>query len=242
MKDHSQVRPRPLCRLTELNKAFVAGEQQWTCGHTEWNSQTATYVWEIWDLDDAFKELHFSGSVEELREAAGGHNSVTDRSNKRYKNVFLPSSSDNLPRKEVTEALSMSQKNIWSNAYNPDDMVELRFDLTQLGLIEWKQICTTLTAVEFEHQPDWEVVEEAAVQYEGYQRRQSALSSWSVGFGPIGVQLTQNWWEKTSTSNQREVWCVYPKPDMSYVQSQLQRPAATNKYYSTKRGLIRRWK
>lgn len=46
--------------------------------------------------------------------------------------------------------------------------------------------------MEFEHQADREVVEEAAVQYEGYQRSQSALSSWSRGFGPVGIQLTQN--------------------------------------------------
>lgn len=48
------------------------------------------------------------------------------------------------------------------------------------------------TAVEFEHQQDREVVEEAAVQYEGDQRSQSALSGWSRGFGPISIQLTQN--------------------------------------------------
>lgn len=49
-----------------------------------------------------------------------------------------------------------------------------------------------LTAVEFEHREDREVVEEAAVQYERYQRSQSALSSWSCRFGAIGIQLTQN--------------------------------------------------
>lgn len=37
---------------------------------TDGKYQPVTYVWEIWDLDDTFKELHFSGSVEELREAA----------------------------------------------------------------------------------------------------------------------------------------------------------------------------
>lgn len=34
--------------------------------HVETFLKSCTYIWEIWDLDDAFKELHFSGSVEEL--------------------------------------------------------------------------------------------------------------------------------------------------------------------------------
>lgn len=28
-----------------------------------------TYIWEIWDLDESFKELHFSGFAKELCEA-----------------------------------------------------------------------------------------------------------------------------------------------------------------------------
>lgn len=87
----------------------------------------------------------------------------------------------------------MSQKNIWSNPYKSEEVMDLRLDLTQWGLVELnKKQPDSRTAVEFEHQQDREVVEKAAVQYEGYQRSQSALSSWSRGFGPIGIQLTQN--------------------------------------------------
>lgn len=48
----------------------------------------------------------------------------------------------------------------------------------------------SLTAVELEHQQDREVVEKGAVQYEGYQRSQSALSRWRRRFGPVGIHLT----------------------------------------------------
>lgn len=41
-----------------------------------------TYIWEIWNLDDTFKELFFSGSVEELREAVEEGTAVTSRSHK----------------------------------------------------------------------------------------------------------------------------------------------------------------
>lgn len=34
-----------------------------------------TYIWEIWDLDESFKELHFSGFVKELCEATEKNNS-----------------------------------------------------------------------------------------------------------------------------------------------------------------------
>lgn len=86
----------------------------------------------------------------------------------------------------------MSEKNIWSDAYKREDMMDLRFDLTQLRLDKKEDIPASLTAVQFEHGQDREVVEEAAVQYEGYQRSQSALSSWSCGFGAVGIQLTEN--------------------------------------------------
>lgn len=35
-----------------------------------------TYIWEIWDLDESFKELHFSGFVKELCEATEKNNSL----------------------------------------------------------------------------------------------------------------------------------------------------------------------
>lgn len=37
-----------------------------------WTSvqKCVTYIWQIWDLDEPLKELHFSGSVEKLCEAA----------------------------------------------------------------------------------------------------------------------------------------------------------------------------
>lgn len=37
-----------------------------------------TYIWEIWDLDESFKELHFSGFVKELCEATEKNKSVSD--------------------------------------------------------------------------------------------------------------------------------------------------------------------
>ena len=74
------------------------------------------YIWEIWDLDDTFEELHFSGSVEELSEAAEENKTVTDRTYERYKSVLLQSNTDNLPCEQISEALSMSQKNIWSDS------------------------------------------------------------------------------------------------------------------------------
>lgn len=70
-----------------------------TCGNIFGNSQPVTYIWEIWDLDDTFKELHFSGSVEELCEAAEENTVVTDRTHTRYKNESLPNNTDNLPGK-----------------------------------------------------------------------------------------------------------------------------------------------
>lgn len=58
--------------------------------------EPVTYVGEIWDLDDTFEELHFSGSVEELCEAAEQNTAVTDRTHKRYESVFLPDNTDSI--------------------------------------------------------------------------------------------------------------------------------------------------
>lgn len=59
-------------------------------------SQPVTYIREIWDLDDTFKELNFSGSVEELCEAAEENTAVTDRTHERYTSVFLSNNTDNI--------------------------------------------------------------------------------------------------------------------------------------------------
>ncbi len=171
------------------------GKQHKTHEYT-WNHlwEVVSYIWQIWDLDMTFKELHLSGSVEELREAAEENSADVGGTHKRYKSVFLSSMSNNLPCKKIPKPLSMSQKNIWSNAYKPEHMMGSRLDLTRQcsSHICRNHICTGLTAVKFEQQEDREVVEEAAVQYEGDQRRQSALSGWSCRFGTVGVQLTQN--------------------------------------------------
>lgn len=42
------------------------------------NLQHGTHIREIWDLDDSFKELDFSGSVEELWEAAEENTALKD--------------------------------------------------------------------------------------------------------------------------------------------------------------------
>lgn len=34
-------------------------------------TEPVTDIWELWDQDDTFEELHLSGSLEELLEAAG---------------------------------------------------------------------------------------------------------------------------------------------------------------------------
>lgn len=49
----------------------------------KYSERGVTYIWEIWDLDDRFKELHFSGSVEELREAAKENTAGIDKTHKR---------------------------------------------------------------------------------------------------------------------------------------------------------------
>lgn len=46
--------------------------------------------------------------------------------------------------------------------------------------------------MKLEHQPDGEVIKEAAVQDEGDEGSQSALSGRGGGFGSVGVQLTQD--------------------------------------------------
>lgn len=34
-------------------------------------TEPVTDIWELWDQDDTFEELHLSGSLEELLEATG---------------------------------------------------------------------------------------------------------------------------------------------------------------------------
>lgn len=46
-----------------------------------------TYIWEIWDLDERLKELHFSGFVEELCEATEENLRVHFRA---YFHVYSP--------------------------------------------------------------------------------------------------------------------------------------------------------
>lgn len=63
--------------------------------------------------------------------------------------------------------------------------------------------------MQFEHQQDSEVVEEAAVQYQRNQRSQSALSSWSIRFGAVGIKLTQNFEQEKHVIKKisEQFWC-----------------------------------
>ena len=53
-------------------------------------------------------------------------------------------------------------------------------------------VCVSLTAVQFEHQFDGEVIEEAAVQDERDEGRQAALPSGGAGLGPVSIQLAEH--------------------------------------------------
>lgn len=64
----------------------------------------------------------------------------------------------------------------------------------------------SLTTVKLEQQPDREVVEEAAVQYERYQRCQSALSSGCSRFGSVGVKLAQNFIQEKHSKKNTETY------------------------------------
>lgn len=92
----------------------------------------------------------------------------------------------------------MSEENIWSDAC--ESRCRDGLDTVQSGPTRSSDV--RLTAVEFEEQSDREVVEEAAVWDEGDERSQSALSSWRRGFGPVGIQLTQNF-------KRQQVWIYF---------------------------------
>lgn len=75
-----------------------------------------TNIGELWDQDDTFEELHLSGSLEELPEATG-EKAAENHRNHEWSKVFSVYDTSDLPHEEVTEALPVSQKNIWCNAY-----------------------------------------------------------------------------------------------------------------------------
>lgn len=81
----------------------------------------------------------------------------------------------------------MSQENIRSNACRRDDGGEVREET--LGLEETRLL---LTAVKLKHQQDGKVVEEGAVQDEGDERGQPAVSRRRRRLDPVGVHLAQN--------------------------------------------------
>lgn len=58
-----------------------------------------TYIWELWDLDDTFKEFHFSGTLKELPETAEDRQLTLNDSIRRRKGVLPPDKSDDLPHK-----------------------------------------------------------------------------------------------------------------------------------------------
>lgn len=164
---------------------------------TNWKDfrRPVTYIWEIWDLDDTFKEFHFSGTLKELPETAEDRQLTLNDSIGEVKVCYClirvmtypinrSRNRSRCPRR-TSGAIPTNQRKWWI------------YDLiwhseVWSSKIKNNQIPKSRTAVELEHQQDREVVEKAAVQDEGYQRSQSALSSWSRGFGPIGIQLTQN--------------------------------------------------
>lgn len=111
--------------------------------------------------------------------------------------VLAKYQSNGLPHEEIAEPLSVSQENIWSNTYEPQEAMGPRLDFNTVTFdrIYLKKIyiyLSPLTAVKLEHQADGEVIQEAAVQYEGDQRCQSALAGWSRGFCSVGIHLTQS--------------------------------------------------
>lgn len=57
-----------LSKFNVSNKAFVGSKSKLM----NWKElrKPVTYIWEIWDLDDTFKEFHFSGTLKELPETA----------------------------------------------------------------------------------------------------------------------------------------------------------------------------
>lgn len=59
--------------------AFIAADSKHLNRNVRVKTFPETYIWKIWDLDDTFKELHFSGSVEELREAVEEGTAVTHK-------------------------------------------------------------------------------------------------------------------------------------------------------------------
>lgn len=61
----------------------------------------------------------------------------------------------------------------------------------------YKEFSPSLTAVELEEEADAEVVQETAVGDERDQRDEAALTRRRVGFGSVGLQLTQDWQDRT---------------------------------------------
>lgn len=119
--------------------AFVATDSKRLNRNVRVETHPETYIWEIWNLDDTFKELFFSGSVEELREAVEEGTAVTSRSHKvKIKLCFYLTTLITYPVKRSRKRSRCPRRTSGAMPENRKDTMDWKLGLTQRGLTEYK--------------------------------------------------------------------------------------------------------